>query len=300
MFGEFFGSFSRAKPADVSMDSDSETDREISSPRCENCKACDLRKTASSVSTEKTPTEPTSQLQTKSEATLFVKKVLPDSVVPQKSNQNAAGYDLCSALEYHLAPNLTCIVDTGIAINVPLGCYGRIAPRSGLAAKNKIDVLAGVVDADYCDTVKVILINHSQSPFTINKGDRIAQLVLEKIENAAVLSVVESLPFESDDLARGKAGFGSTGIQSLLTNSENSCVPGDFDSFKQKYSPCNTMLVNSSLVPSLLQLGWIYSNNNTLESSADKTLNQKSIIFPRNRTEELTSIISNMVALETL
>lgn len=98
------------------------------------------------------------------------------------------------------------VVKTDIQIELPEGCYGRIAPRSGLAAKNFIDVGAGVVDEDYRGNLGVVLFNHSDVKFAIAKGDRIAQLICEKIfypqlEEVKTLSETE----------RGAGGFGSTG-----------------------------------------------------------------------------------------
>lgn len=99
------------------------------------------------------------------------------------------------------------MVSTDISFTVPVGTYGRIAPRSGLAVKNGIQTGAGVVDRDYTGEVKVILFNHSQKDFAIKKGDRIAQLILERIVENAQVVVVDSL----EESARGAGGFGSTG-----------------------------------------------------------------------------------------
>jgi dUTP pyrophosphatase len=103
-------------------------------------------------------------------------------------------------------PRDRTVVPTGIAVAVPGGTYGRVAPRSGLAAKSGIDVGAGVVDADYRGELKVVLFNHSDEPLYVKPGDRIAQLVLERIACASV--------HEVDDLDatdRSADGFGSTG-----------------------------------------------------------------------------------------
>ena len=102
------------------------------------------------------------------------------------------------------------LVPTDLSIAIPLGTYARIAPRSGLAWKNSIDVGAGVVDYDYRAGIGVILFNHSDSEFTIATGDRIAQLILEKIEIADVVEV-DSL----DSTDRGAGGFGSTGVNRI-------------------------------------------------------------------------------------
>lgn len=97
---------------------------------------------------------------------------------------------------------------TDIQIEIPFGCYGRVAPRSGLAAKNFIDIGAGVIDEDYRGNVGVVMFNHAEEEFEVKKGDRIAQLICEKIfypdiEEVSTLSTTE----------RGTNGFGSTGTQ---------------------------------------------------------------------------------------
>ena len=98
-------------------------------------------------------------------------------------------------------------MSTDISIATPAGTYGRIAPRSGLAAKNFIDTGAGVIDADYRGEVKVLLFNHSEVDFEVKVGDRVAQLVLERIYTPEVV-VVEEL----EESVRGAGGFGSTGV----------------------------------------------------------------------------------------
>lgn len=92
-------------------------------------------------------------------------------------------------------------------MSLPFGQYGRIAPRSGLAYKNGIDVLAGVIDADYRGDVGVILLNTGDSDFIIKDGDRIAQIIIEKIDMCELI-VVEDLGITD----RGEGGFGSTGV----------------------------------------------------------------------------------------
>jgi dUTP pyrophosphatase len=91
-------------------------------------------------------------------------------------------------------------------VSVPPGTYGRIAPRSGLALKYFIDVGAGVVDSDYRGPLKVVLFNHGEVPFIVKIGDRIAQLICEKIEYPELREVVSL-----KDTLRGNGGFGSTG-----------------------------------------------------------------------------------------
>jgi len=138
-------------------------------------------------------------------------KLHESATVPAKGSAMSAGYDLSSAQKVVIEPRCRMLVKTGIAISVPPGCYGRIAPRSGLALKSGIDVLAGVIDADYRGDVGVILVNLGTTAFQINVGDRIAQLILERIEmNASV----QEMPTVTDlgISERGNAGFGSTGV----------------------------------------------------------------------------------------
>ncbi len=96
---------------------------------------------------------------------------------------------------------------TNIAISIPEGYVGLIWPRSGLAAKNGIDVFAGVIDSGYRGEIKVCLYNSSQINFEINKGDRIAQIIFHKLPQTEMLEV-DSL----DDSIRGDSGFGSSGV----------------------------------------------------------------------------------------
>ena len=114
----------------------------------------------------------------------------------------------CSSVDVVIPSGEQRAISTKIAIRTPVGTYGRIAPRSGLAAKHMIDVHAGVIDRDYTGEVVVLLVNHSMTaPFAVSKGDRVAQLVLEKIASPVVTEVLEL-----DGTARGVGGFGSTGV----------------------------------------------------------------------------------------
>jgi dUTP pyrophosphatase len=139
--------------------------------------------------------------------TLYIKKLSDDAIIPTKGSKYAAGYDLYSAVDTIVPSQGKTLIKTDIAIAVPSGHYGRVAPRSGLAHKHFIDVGAGVIDEDYRGNVGVILFNHNNVEFKVNKGDRIAQLILEKISVPDIEEVTE-LP----DTDRGDGGFGSTGI----------------------------------------------------------------------------------------
>ena len=138
--------------------------------------------------------------------TLLVKKLALDALIPKKQTDGSAGYDLFSYNDYELRTSPSrVLIETKIAITVPKGTYGRIAPRSGLSCKH-IHVGAGVIDRDYTGEIKVLLYNLNDTPYYIKKGDRIAQLILEKIETCQVEEVED---LSSSD--RGVGGFGSTG-----------------------------------------------------------------------------------------
>jgi dUTP pyrophosphatase len=137
---------------------------------------------------------------------LFVQYLTESAKAPTRGSQLAAGYDLYSSEEKVIKAGERALVSTGLAIAVPEGTYGRVAPRSGLAVKHGLDCGAGVIDADYRGEVRVLLFNLSKDDYEVKTGDRIAQLVLEKIVNPPV-EVVTSLT-ETD---RGAKGFGSTG-----------------------------------------------------------------------------------------
>ena len=138
---------------------------------------------------------------------LYVQLLSESASVPQRMSEGAAGYDIKASQDVTIGPGERALVSTGIAMNAPKGTYIRIAPRSGLAVKNAIQVGAGVVDSDYVGEVKVLLFNCGSSPFEIKTGDRIAQAIVEQIKTPDVM-VVGKL----EDTARGAGGFGSTGV----------------------------------------------------------------------------------------
>lgn len=146
--------------------------------------------------------------KTKVEDSLKIYKRSENATIPTRGSALAAGYDIYSSESSSVPAHGQALVSTDISIIVPLGTYGRVAPRSGLAVKHGISTGAGVIDADYRGEVKVVLFNHSDKDFKIEKGDRIAQLVLEKIVSADIQEI--SLE-ELDTTERGVGGFGSTG-----------------------------------------------------------------------------------------
>ncbi|XP_044746397.1 probable deoxyuridine 5'-triphosphate nucleotidohydrolase [Coccinella septempunctata] len=137
-------------------------------------------------------------------------KILPEAATPVKGSKKAAGFDLKSAVECVVPPRGKALVDTGLVIQLPEGCYGRIAPRSGLAVKNFIDVGAGVVDEDYRGHLRVVLFNHGDEPFKVNVGDRIAQLICERVYYPELQEVENK---ELTETERAAQGFGSTGTK---------------------------------------------------------------------------------------
>jgi dUTP pyrophosphatase len=137
---------------------------------------------------------------------LMVKLANADAKLPTRGSDMAAGYDMYASEDTFISVGGWKAVSTGVHMAIPTGVYGRVAPRSGLAVKNGIMVGAGVVDADYRGEVKVVLHNHGDAKFMIRKGDRIAQIVLEK---HAMVSVVEKDELPASK--RGDGGFGSTG-----------------------------------------------------------------------------------------
>jgi dUTP pyrophosphatase len=130
--------------------------------------------------------------------------------LPRYQSAHAAGLDLLAALESDLtlAPGERALVSTGIALALPPGHEAQVRPRSGLALRDGVTMLnsPGTIDADYRGTVKLIVVNHGAAPVTIRRGERLAQLVVARVERAA-LQVVDELP----DSGRGDGGFGSTG-----------------------------------------------------------------------------------------
>ena len=150
-------------------------------------------------------------------------KLHPHAKEPFRANTSDAGYDLFSTDYVTLEPFQRRLISTGINVEIPEGFYGRVAPRSGLACKKGIDVMAGVIDSGYRGEVKVLLINlnfegynlkpntfetmfGSANKIEIKPGDRIAQLIIEKCHS------VEWKPMETlEESQRGEQGFGSSG-----------------------------------------------------------------------------------------
>lgn len=136
---------------------------------------------------------------------LEVKTLSPNAHLPTRSNDGDAGLDLYAAESVEVEPGCTAVVPTHIAVAIPYGYAGLIWPRSGLSAKEGIDVLAGVIDHQYRDEVKVVVsLNAMDRAYQVNAGDRIAQMLIQPVELPTVAWV--------DDLDNpSRGGFGSTG-----------------------------------------------------------------------------------------
>lgn len=139
-----------------------------------------------------------------------------DLALPAYATALSAGLDLLAAIAepVTLAPGARKLIPTGIAIALPAGYEAQIRPRSGLALKNGISLVnsPGTIDADYRGEIGVIVINHSDMPFTVERGMRIAQMVIARHERA-VWTEVDDL----DETERGAGGFGSTGVKTTGT-----------------------------------------------------------------------------------
>ena len=143
---------------------------------------------------------------------ILIKRLSKEISLPKYETSGSSGMDLAANIDANISidPGKTAIVPTGLALSIPKGFEVQIRPRSGLAAKQKISVLntPGTIDADYRGEIKVILINLGQDSFKVEKGLRIAQMV--------VCPIVQAQLKEVNDLSeteRGKSGFGSTGTK---------------------------------------------------------------------------------------
>jgi dUTP pyrophosphatase len=135
-----------------------------------------------------------------------VKRLRDGARLPARATDWSAGADLHCVEAFTLQPGERRLVPAGLAIEIPPGYYGRVAPRSGLAVRHGVDTLAGIIDSDYRGELKVALINFGDQPVSFAAGERIAQLIIER---AAICDY-----FWSEDLSeteRAEGGFGSTG-----------------------------------------------------------------------------------------
>jgi dUTP pyrophosphatase len=137
---------------------------------------------------------------------LRFKQLDPKATLPARGSSFAAGLDICSIEDVVIEPRQRATARTGLAVAIPRGFYGRVAPRSGLAVKHGLDVLAGVIDSDYRGELCCVLYNTSDVAIELPAGSKICQLIIEKIITPQATWVNDL-----DETARGAGGFGSTG-----------------------------------------------------------------------------------------
>jgi dUTP pyrophosphatase len=148
---------------------------------------------------------------------VLIQRLDPDLPLPSYAHAGDAGADLAAAVDVDLGPGERALVPTGIAVALPDGYAAFVHPRSGLAVRAGIGIVnaPGTVDAGYRGEIKVLLINHdTDEPVRLRRGDRIAQLVIQRVERAR-FHEVQVLPGS----ARGEGGYGSTGVGSTGTDS---------------------------------------------------------------------------------
>jgi len=145
--------------------------------------------------------------QMEKEMGIRVQRLSEDARIPTKESKLAAGHNLYSSEDNNILANNRALVKIGLAIAVPEGTYDCIAPRSGLATKG-ISVDAGVIDADYRGEIKVLLVNHNSMNYEVRKGDLIAQLIVERLDDQDWMEVEEL-----DMTERAEKGFGSSGLE---------------------------------------------------------------------------------------
>jgi len=136
---------------------------------------------------------------------IHVELVSEDAKMPTRATDGAAGLDMYACQSAVIGAGKRNLVDTGVSIAIPHGYVGLIWPRSGLALKKGLDVGAGVIDSDYRNVIGVLLFNHTDDPYRVEPGDRIAQI----IQPAVMVQPVQVSSLDQTD--RGQAGYGSTG-----------------------------------------------------------------------------------------
>lgn len=141
--------------------------------------------------------------------TIKIAPAVTNAIIPDTPEVGNAGIDLKALSDGSIEAGKRDCVDTGIIVEIPSGCFGRIFPRSGLSVKNNIDIGAGVIDSSYRGNIKVVLINNGTESFDYKRGDRIAQMVILPYYEASIEPVASSDELSSTQ--RGEGGFGSTG-----------------------------------------------------------------------------------------
>ncbi|MEF3692056.1 MAG: dUTP diphosphatase [Candidatus Moraniibacteriota bacterium] len=137
-----------------------------------------------------------------------IKKINSEAKIPTYANKSDAGMDLYSVEDLNVEPGKILTCKTGIAMEIPFGYAGLVWDKSGVAFKGGIKTMGGVIDSGYRGEIKVILTNLSAKEYSVKKGDKVAQILIQKVENPDLEEVIDL-----DDTERGEGGFGSTGIR---------------------------------------------------------------------------------------
>ena len=140
--------------------------------------------------------------------TIKIKKISSDAKLPQYANEHDAGMDFFSNEECIIKPGERKLLSTGISMAIPQGQVGLICDKSGLAVKHGLKTMAGVVDSGYRGEIKIVVHNLSDKDYLVEKGNKIAQMLIQRIEQKELLEVEEL-----DETQRGEGGFGSSGLK---------------------------------------------------------------------------------------
>ncbi len=137
-----------------------------------------------------------------------IQLITEDAIMPQYAHDTDAGMDIFAAESLIIKPNHRALVSTGICMAIPEGYVGLVWDKSGLAVKNGVKTMAGVIDSGYRGEIKICLINLSSKDHPIQKGTKIAQMLIQKVEHPELVEV-----YKMDNTERGEGGFGSTGLK---------------------------------------------------------------------------------------
>ncbi len=135
-----------------------------------------------------------------------IKKLKDNAIIPKSMHKGDAALDIYSCIDINIQPGERVLIDTGISMAIPQGYFGNIRDRSGLAVKHGLHTMAGVVDSNYRGEIKIVIINLSKEEYSVKQGDRVAQMIIQEV-NEIVLEEVEDL----DSTERGGGGFGDSG-----------------------------------------------------------------------------------------
>ncbi|AEW69618.1 dUTPase [Helicoverpa zea nudivirus 2] len=210
---------------------------------------------------------------------LKYRKLSKNAKMPIHSTEESAGFDLCSAHEVVIPKRSRVLVNTDLGVLIPEGCYGRIAPRSKLAAKYGIDVGAGVVDRDYTGNIGVVLFNHSDDDFVVSKGDRIAQLICERIE----IPTLE----EDDTISERVTERGTRGVQMCIGDPIDVAIP-----------PAHILnIMNDEMEGLESHQKWIKAIDTVMEAVTDENLAEE---FVANLHESIFTECDDPVSYEDM